>query len=105
MVEPALEPFAEVVRTIEFAEPSIPYVSTLTGKWITLGEISKPEYWTNQLRHTVRFADAVREILKTPERIMLEVGPAETLVPLIRQNRRTRSGSDCRAFLARIGSR
>jgi amino acid adenylation domain-containing protein len=100
MVEPALAPFAEVVRTIKFAEPSIPYVSTLTGKWITLGEVSRPEYWTNQLRRTVRFADAVREILTTPERIMLEVGPAETLVPLIRQI----AGAAPTAALSSLGS-
>ena len=93
MVEPALAPFAEVVRTITFAEPSIPYASTLTGNWITADEVSRPEYWTQQLRHTVRFADAVREILNTPERIMLEVGPAETLVPLIRQTAAAGSGS------------
>jgi len=85
MVEPALAPFADVVRTISFSEPAIPYVSTLTGKWIALDEVSQPEYWTSQLRRTVRFANAVRELLQTPERIMLEVGPAETLVPLIRQ--------------------
>ena len=102
MVEPALAPFAEVVRTIEFAEPSIPYVSTLTGKWITLDEVSKPEYWTSQLRRTVRFADAVREILKTPERIMLEVGPAETLVPLIRQI--AGPGAAAPAALSSLGS-
>ena len=102
MVEPALAPFAEVVRTIAFAEPSIPYVSTLTGKWITLDEVSKPEYWTSQLRHTVRFADAVREILKTPERIMLEVGPAETLVPLIRQT--AGPGPGAPAALSSLGS-
>ena len=102
MVEPALAPFAEVVRTIEFAEPSIPYVSTLTGKWITLDEVSKPEYWTSQLRRTVRFADAVREILNTPERIMLEVGPAETLVPLIRQT--AGPGSGAPAALSSLGS-
>ena len=102
MVEPALTPFAEVVRTIAFAEPSIPYVSTLTGHWITLAEVSEPEYWTRQLRRTVRFADAVRELLRTPERIMLEVGPAETLVQLIRQT--AGAGAGAPAVLSSLGS-
>jgi amino acid adenylation domain-containing protein len=102
MVEPALAPFAEVVRTIQFAEPKIPYVSTLTGGWATLDEVSTADYWTSQLRHTVRFADAVRELLKTPERIMLEVGPAETLVPLIRQT--AGAGSGAPASLSSLGS-
>src|SRR5271165_3517562 len=102
MVEPALAPFAEVVRSITFAEPSIPYVSSLTGKWITASEAAEPEYWTRQLRHAVRFADAVREIIRTPERIMLEVGPSETLVPLIRQTAKT--GSLAPAVLSSLGS-
>ncbi|MBV8436658.1 MAG: amino acid adenylation domain-containing protein [Silvibacterium sp.] len=104
MVEPALAPFAEVVRTIKFSEPSIPYVSTLTGSWATLAEVSKADYWTSQLRHTVRFADAVRELLKTPERIMLEVGPAETLVPLIRQTAGSGSGPGSMVALSSLGS-
>jgi amino acid adenylation domain-containing protein len=85
MVEPALAPFAEFLRTITFSAPLIPVVSTVTGRWLTAGEIASTEYWTRQLRHTVRFADAVTELAKTPERIFLEVGPSETLVQLIRQ--------------------
>ncbi|MBV8674397.1 MAG: amino acid adenylation domain-containing protein, partial [Acidobacteriaceae bacterium] len=104
MVDPALEPFAEVVRTINFSEPRIPYVSTLTGGWATLAEISQPEYWTRQLRCTVRFADAVRELIKTPERIMLEVGPAETLAALIRQTAGSGSGLGPMVALSSLGS-
>ncbi|MBV8630060.1 MAG: aminotransferase class III-fold pyridoxal phosphate-dependent enzyme, partial [Silvibacterium sp.] len=100
MVEPALAPFAEVVRAIDFSDPAIPYVSTLTGQWITLSEVSRAEYWTRQLRHTVRFADAVRELLQVPERIMLEIGPAETLVPLIRQT----AGTGSMVALSSLGS-
>jgi len=84
-VDPALAPFAEFVRGITFHQPNIPCISTSTGRWITGQEISQPEYWTRQLRGTVRFADAIREAASTPARIFLEVGPAETLVQLVRQ--------------------
>jgi amino acid adenylation domain-containing protein len=85
MVEEALPPFAEFVRGIRFNEPQIPVVSTVTGRWLTAADIARPEYWTRQLRQTVRFADAITELAGTPERIFLEVGPSETLVQLIRQ--------------------
>jgi amino acid adenylation domain-containing protein len=85
MVDAALSPFAEFVRSIAFSEPEIPVVSTLTGQWLTLADISKPDYWTRQLRQTVRFADAVAVLAQTPERIFLELGPSETLVQLVRQ--------------------
>ena len=86
MVDAALEPFSEFVRSIRISELRIPVVSTLTGQWLTAAAIANPEYWTRQLRQTVRFADAVTELAGTPERIFLEVGPSETLVQLIRQS-------------------
>ncbi len=100
MVDPALVPFAEFVRGIAFRAPAIPCVSTLTGKWITAQEVAQPEYWTRQLRSTVRFADAIRELARTPERIFLEVGPAETLVQLIRQTMKEKSAVKANTHVA-----
>jgi amino acid adenylation domain-containing protein len=100
MVDSALAPFAEFVRGISFGSPMIPCVSTLTGTWITGQEVAQPEYWTRQLRSTVRFADAVRELARTPERIFLEVGPAETLVQLIRQTINEKSAAKANTHIA-----
>ncbi len=85
MVQPALEPFAQHLRAVSFGQPSIPWVSTLTGGWITERDQVQPDYWTRQLRHTVRFAEAVRELVREPQRILLEVGPGETTAQMMRQ--------------------
>jgi glutamate-1-semialdehyde aminotransferase/acyl carrier protein len=85
MVDPVLAPFGEAVRKVNFAAPSIPYVSTLTGEWMTAEVAAQPEYWTRQLRQTVRFGSAIATLIRTPERILLEVGPAETLGQIMRQ--------------------
>ncbi|MBT9330253.1 non-ribosomal peptide synthetase/type I polyketide synthase [Paracidobacterium acidisoli] len=85
LVEDALPPFAEAVRTVSFGRLGIPCASTLTGSWLTDHEIADPGYWTRQLRHTVRFADAIHTLAKTPDRVFLEVGPSETLTQLMRQ--------------------
>jgi len=45
-----------------------------------------PGYWSGQLRHTVRFADAVGKLLSQPSLALLEVGPGHTLTTLARQN-------------------
>jgi acyl carrier protein len=42
-------------------------------------------YWARQLRQTVRFAPAVAELLKTPGRVLLEVGPGQNLSASARQ--------------------
>ncbi|HEV2274303.1 MAG TPA: amino acid adenylation domain-containing protein [Acidobacteriaceae bacterium] len=85
MVEPALGPFFHQAAAVCWGEPTVPYVSTLTGRPIPPQELAWPEYWTRQLRQPVRFHEAIRELLKTPQRIFLEVGPGETAAQMIRQ--------------------
>ncbi|HSK75390.1 MAG TPA: amino acid adenylation domain-containing protein, partial [Thermoanaerobaculia bacterium] len=38
MMEPILDRFAEIVARVELAAPSVPYLSNLTGTWITAAE-------------------------------------------------------------------
>ena len=45
MMEPVLEPFGELLRTVKFGEPQIPFVSNVTARWITPEEAESPEYW------------------------------------------------------------
>ncbi len=86
MMEPILEPFTERVASVELNLPQIPFVSNVTGTWITAEEATDPRYWARHLRQTVRFADGVGELLKEPARILLEVGPGRTLSTLVRQH-------------------
>ena len=79
MMDPILRPFAECLRKVKRNEPTIPFISNLTGTWISSADATNPEYWAKHLRNTVRFADGVRELLKEPNRVLLEVGPGKTL--------------------------
>jgi amino acid adenylation domain-containing protein len=85
MLDPILDEFSDHVRKATFHAPTIPYVSSLTGAWVTAEEIAKREYWTSHLRRTVRFADAVHTAASAPQTVLLEVGPSETLVQMMRQ--------------------
>jgi glutamate-1-semialdehyde aminotransferase/acyl carrier protein len=84
-MDPILEPFGEVVRSVRLSAPTIPFVSTVTGTWIEPEQATDPEYWTGHLRKTVRFAPAVRTLLQDPARLLLEVGPRASLSTLARQ--------------------
>lgn len=86
MMEPVVEPFTDLLRKTRLMAPKIPYVSNVTGQWVTAEEATSPEYWAGHVRKTVRFADGAIELLKDPRRIMLEVGPGQTLVQLVRQD-------------------
>jgi len=79
MVEPILEPFKEFLEGIDFEKPQIPFVSNLSGNWVTGDEVTTPEYWLRHLRETVRFADGLSCLLKDEHMLLLEMGPGRTL--------------------------
>ncbi len=79
MMEPVVKLFTEQVRRIRLNPPQIPYISNVTGTWITAEEATAPSYWAKHLRQTVRFADGIQELLKEPGHILLEIGPGRTL--------------------------
>jgi len=86
MMEPILEQFAREVRSFDLSAPRIPYLSNLTGKWITPQEATDSNYWAAHLRNAVRFSDNVAELLTESDRVFLEVGPGQTLSTLVRQH-------------------
>ncbi|MGH8761737.1 MAG: SDR family oxidoreductase [Nitrosospira sp.] len=86
MIEPMLPVFLDMVASIALHSPKIPFFSNLSGDWITPQEAADPNYWGRHLRGTVRFDDGLRELLSNPARILLEVGPGETLVTLARRH-------------------
>ena len=85
VVEEIADEFAREVSRIQLRPPEIPYVSNLTGTWIRAEEATDPLYWSRHLRQTVRFFAGVAELLQEPRRVLLEVGPGQTLCSLARQ--------------------
>ncbi len=79
MMEPALPAFRAAVAALRLAAPQIPYLSNLTGTWITAAQATDADYWVEHLRRTVRFADGVLQLLREPQAVLLEVGPGRSL--------------------------
>ncbi len=82
-MEPVLEQLAAAVAQARPGAPRIPYLSCVSGSWITSREAASPEYWARQLRSTVRFADGLEILRLEPDRLFLEVGPPGGLPGLI----------------------
>jgi acyl transferase domain-containing protein/acyl carrier protein len=91
MMEPAIAPFIEMVKKVKRDPPQIPFVSNVSGTWITEAEAIDPEYWARHLRQTVRFAQGARELLQEPNRILVEIGPGQTLTTLAKQQLKGRT--------------
>ena len=86
MMEPVMDLLTKQVKKIDLHPPQMPYLSNVTGNWITAQEATDPIYWANHLRQPVRFSQGLQELLKHPERILLEVGPGQTLSSLAKQH-------------------
>ncbi|MCL9797205.1 type I polyketide synthase, partial [Frankia sp. AgKG'84/4] len=81
--EPMLGEFAAVLDGLTWREPTIPVVSTMTGALATASELSATRYWTDHVRHPVRFASAVRAAAEVGGALFLEAGPGTGLSGLI----------------------
>jgi acyl transferase domain-containing protein len=122
MMEPAVEPFRELVARVERRPPAIPFASNVTGAWITAGEATDPGYWARHLRSPVRFGAGLATLVGSPSSAadwaLLEVGPgrglatlarrhpaaaeARAIVPSMRHPRQ--AGSDAERLLAALGA-
>lgn len=91
-VEPILGEFRKYLETVTLAEPKIPFVSNVTGTWITAAEATSVDYWLAHLRQTVRFNDGLATLMKNENRIFLEVGPGQTLSSFARMHHSKRPG-------------
>jgi acyl transferase domain-containing protein len=117
LLDGVLPEFRARLQEIRFGSPSIPFVSNLSGRQATAGQVCTAEYWTRHLRETVRFSDGLSQLLEDPDLILLEVGPGRTLASLARlQPGRTEAqeilsslphvedeGSDREVLLAALG--
>ena len=51
--------FAQELSKVQLREPKIPFISNVTGKWITKAEATDPAYWARHANHTARFSDGL----------------------------------------------
>jgi amino acid adenylation domain-containing protein len=86
MMDPIIEPFIERAKKVRLNAPKIPYLSCVSGDWITEREATDPVYWARHFREPVRFSTAVTRLRGDAEKVLLEVGPGRTLSMLARQH-------------------
>jgi acyl transferase domain-containing protein/acyl carrier protein len=92
MMEPMLEPFIAEVGKVKLNPPQIPFISNLTGTWISAQQATSPDYWAQHLRQTVKFSAGLSVLLQESDRILVEVGPGRTLCTLVKQHTQEAAG-------------
>ncbi len=85
MMDAALPPFRETVKSVKLSPPTIPFASTVNGAWVDAKVATDVDYWATHLRKTVRFVDAMATISGDEARLLVECGPRNVLSQLARQ--------------------
>ncbi|MEO3857753.1 SDR family NAD(P)-dependent oxidoreductase [Acrocarpospora sp. B8E8] len=69
---------AQVLTGVVPQPARVPMLSTVTGQWLKGPELDGG-YWCDNLRNTVNFAPAIRELLEQRHRVFVEVSPHPVL--------------------------
>jgi acyl transferase domain-containing protein len=78
-------PLLELVDSFELKAPKTPFISNLSGTWITEKEATDPSYWARHTWQKVDFSNGMGSLLEPSSfngnkgRIFLEVGPGISL--------------------------
>ncbi|MFG2143192.1 type I polyketide synthase [Streptomyces sp. NPDC048696] len=84
VLDPILGAFGDVLRTVTLRPPRIPYVTNVTGTWITDEQATSVAHWLDHTRHTVRFTDGIAALWQRGNPVLVEIGPGDGLTKLAR---------------------
>ncbi|MFE9355076.1 type I polyketide synthase [Streptomyces olivaceoviridis] len=82
VLDPVLPAFESHLRRVTLRPPRIPYVTNVTGAWITDAQATSVQHWLDHTRHTVRFADGIAALWERLHPVLVEIGPGDTLTKL-----------------------
>ena len=82
MMEPVLARFAAETAGVSLSAPTIPYISNVTGAWVTAAQSTSPAYYASHLRSPVQYEAGIRLLAADPTIVFLEVGPGKVLASL-----------------------
>lgn len=86
MQDPMLDEFRAALARVAFSAPQLPFVSCLSGKLAEPDRVTTPQYWVDQLRNTVRFADAVAAAVTDGSAVFIDMGPTATAAGMVMAN-------------------
>jgi len=85
MIDGIVAPFERHMRGLALSSPAMPYISCVTGDWVSPGDASAPGYWAEHARRTVRFGMGLRALCESGVSALIEVGPGSALATFAAQ--------------------
>ncbi len=85
LLDPVLSEFTDVVRDAAPRASKRPYLSCVTGGWITGDQSASVQHWVSHLRGTVRFWDALRTAIGDDLEVYVALGPGRSAATHVRR--------------------
>lgn len=86
MLHPIMKNLRELFSNIKFKRNKLPYISNVTGEWITTEQCTDPDYWVNHTCSTVEFEKGIETLFDKDLTHLIEIGPGNSLCSFIAQN-------------------
>jgi acyl transferase domain-containing protein len=87
MMQGAVDDLTKLAQTIPYAAPKIPYLSNVTGTWITAQQATDPTYWARHMCQPVQYFSMLRSLLRQGQNYhLIEVGPGQSLGAFVKQH-------------------
>jgi acyl transferase domain-containing protein len=86
MMSPIRREFEKQVSQLPLNPPRIPYISNVSGDWISDQDAVDPAYWGKHMCSTARFADGIKKLSAQDSAVFIEIGPGRVLGNLVRQH-------------------
>jgi non-ribosomal peptide synthase protein (TIGR01720 family) len=90
MMREAAQVLSQEMEGLARGTITIPYISNVSGSWAQVEEVRDGEYWGRQMLERVQWWRGVEEVLASGARVLLEVGPGESLKTVVKEGVRGR---------------
>jgi iturin family lipopeptide synthetase A len=85
MMREAAQALAAEMEGVARGSIAIPYISNVSGRWAQVEEVRGGEYWGRQMLAAVRWWRGVEEVVESGAGVLVEVGPGESLVGVVKE--------------------
>jgi acyl transferase domain-containing protein len=87
MMATAVTELNQLAHSITYNAPQIPYLSNVTGTWITPQQATDPTYWARHMCQPVQFFTMLQNLFRQgPLLHLVEVGPGQSLGAFAKQH-------------------
>jgi len=94
IMEPIRVDFEAFLADFELNKPQIPYVSNVTGDWISEEQATDTGYWSTSLCQMVEFHKGINVLMEDENNIYVEIGIGKDIRPIVLRELEKRGRSE-----------